>query len=530
MIFAWACVPEFDAPRPSPAPEITTGPVILPPTSADVALVKMLSVSTDIPSRLTVVLEGADTRAEIAFPELTTHHTVSLLGLVELANYTATVSVAAAAGPSTTAQPVEFTSGTPFAPAPDRELLVHDEARIEPGYTIYPAEAPGMDVVQIEAVDHLGRLVWQYRPPLAKAIVATQFHASDGTMSALLGGRTIRRFDLADTQAVSWTPVGQAGGGEIAVDVSGFHHEAVFEPDGSFWSLRKQNVPVDDYPLDADDLSVTGPAVLDADVVVHVAPDGAVLGEWILTDYLDPHRIGFNATDEVAGGDLAWSHANAVLPLGDAEQTFIVSSRHQDALVKIRGDSNEAVWILANHDGWAPEYVPLLLDQVDPFLWFSHQHAPAFDADGRLLLFDNGNWSHGNPYQSEFPGEDVSRLARYEIDEAARTVAESFAFVADEAIDPLFSSLLGNADEMSITRNLLGTFPYLKQENGLLHTVAGLGDQSVRIIEVDPTDSTVVWDFRLSSSANVSPNGWQSDRAIRVSSLYPADVTVRWLE
>ncbi len=531
MIFAWACIPEFTAPRPCPAPQVTLGPLIQPPSSTDVALVKMLSVSTDGPSRLTVLLEGADTRLEIVFPELSTQHTVPLLGLVEFTPYTATVTLASDCGAPFEAEPVGFNSGMPLAPAPVRTLLVHDADRSEPGYTIYPAEAPSLDIVQLEAVDASGRLVWQYRPPLARSIAAVQFHTADGTVSALLGGRTIHRFDLADTRATSWTPVADAIGGDIPVDVSGFHHEAAFEPDGSFWTLRKQNVPVDDYPLDHDDPSVTGPAVLDADVVVHVAEDGTVLGEWLLTEYLDPHRIGYDATDVVgAGEDRAWSHANAVLPFGDDHETFIVSSRHQDAVVKIRGDANEAEWILANHDGWADEYRPLLLDQLQPFLWFTHQHAPAFDADGRLLLFDNGNWSHSNPYQDEYPGETVSRLVRYDIDEAAGTVAESFAFVADATIDPLFSSLLGNADAMPVTGNVLGTFAYLRQEMGVVNVNAGLGDQSIRIIEVDPTDGTVVWDLRLNSQVTISPLGWQGDRAIRVSSLYASDVSVRWLE
>jgi len=514
-----------------PAPVITEGPTVVPAASPDVAFVRMLAVTTDEPTKLTVVVDGAGTRREIAFPAETTAHNVPLLGLVEGESFTATVTVATTDGGATVAEPVAFTSGEGFLPAPVRTLVSAEPSRSEPGYTIYPVEAPQTGFVQLEAVDALGRVVWQYRPPLAGSIVSAQFHPDDGTVSALMGGRSLRRFDLADTVSTSWTPIDDALAGEIAVDVPGFHHEVVFEPDGSFWTLHKQDVPVDDYPLDPFDLSNTGPAVLDADVVVHIAADGAVLGSWLLTDYLDPHRIGFDATDEVAGGDLAWSHANAIVPLGDAEQTFIVSARHQDAVVKIRGNANEAVWILANHDGWAPEYLPFLLEPVgSSFLWFIHQHAPALDAQGQLLLFDNGNWSHGNPYQQGPPGEEVSRVMRYDIDEVARTVTETFAFIADASIDPLFSQALGNADELPVTGNLLGTFSYLKQEMGIPNVTVGLGSQSVRIIEVDPSDGSVVWDLRLNGPAADSGIGWQVDRAIRVASLYPPDVTVRDLD
>ena len=537
-LLVWAChgTPSDDDnddtdTSPPAGPAITEGPTVALPASTSVAFVQMLDVTTDVPTRLTVVLEGADTRREIAFPAETTTHHVPLLGLVEQQDYTVTVTVAAADGGVTTAEPVSFGSGVGFEPAPDRTLVFGDPARSEPGYTLYPAEAPQTGIVQLEAVDRLGRVVWQYRPPLAGSVAAAQFHAEDGTISALMGGRSLRRFDLSDSVVTSWTPIADALEGEIPVDVPGFHHEVIFEPDGSFWSLHKQDVPVDDYPLDPFDLSNTGPAVLDADVVVHVAPDGAVLGSWLMTDYLDPHRIGFDATDEVAGGDLAWSHANAIVPLGDAEQTFIVSLRHQDAVVKIRGDANEAVWILANHDGWAPEYVPLLLDPVGPsFLWFIHQHAPMVDASGQIVLFDNGNWEHSNPYMDAPAGEEVSRIVRYEIDEVARTVTETFSFIADAAVDPLFSQALGNADELPVTGNLLGTFAYLKQEMGVPNITVGLGSQSVRIIEVDPDDGSVVWDLRLNGPVEESEVGWQVDRAIRVASLYPSDVTVRDLD
>jgi hypothetical protein len=188
------------------------------------------------------------------------------------------------------------------------------------------------------------------------------------------------------------------------------------------------------------------------------------------------------------------------------------------------------VWLLGNHDGWSPQFLPLLLDPVDPMLWFIHQHAPALTADGQVLLFDNGNYGHANPYMENPPGIEVSRLMRYQVDEAAGTVKETFAFVADAAIDPLFSQALGNADELPVTGNLFGTWSYVKQEGGIDNLSIGLGQQSIRIIEVDPDDGAVVWDLRLNGPFDVSEKGWQCDRAIRIPSLYAPDVVVQVVE
>jgi arylsulfate sulfotransferase len=510
------------------SPKITEGPS-LTASSEEVRLVRLLTVSTDQATTATVLLDMDGERREITFPDRATTHVLPLLGLLADTPITATVTLTAEDGDTVTADPVAFTVSDLFVPAPDVTLLVSDRSRAEPGYTLIPSDAPDTGITVLQAVDLDGRVVWQYRPSLAGAIASAQSHA-DGTVSALIGGRFARRFDFADRSHVSWSPTEDVLADEIPVDVPGFHHEVAFEPDGSFWTLHKKNVRVDDYPLDSDDLTVRGPATLDADMVVHIAPDGVVLGSWLLTDYLDPQRIGFDATDEVAGGDLAWSHANAIAPLGDADQTFLVSVRHQDVVVKIRGSTNEAVWILGNHDGWAPGYEPLLLEPEEPLLWFIHQHAPAIDAQGEIVLFDNGNYGHANPYMQSPPGIDESRVVRYAVDEVAHTVRETFAFVADADVDPLFSQALGNADPLPTTGNLLATFSYVKRELGIPNVDLGLGEQSIRVIEVAPDDGTVVWDLRMNGSYEVSPLGWQSDRAIRVPSLYPPDVVVRVVE
>ena len=84
---------------------------------------------------------------------------------------------------------------------------------------------------QTRQVDALNRRVWQYRPPVGDSIVATQFHPADGTLSALVAGRTILRMDPACTTRTYWSPESDRVAGDIAVDVPGFHHEAVFEED-----------------------------------------------------------------------------------------------------------------------------------------------------------------------------------------------------------------------------------------------------------------------------------------------------------
>src|SRR5262245_54537935 len=90
------CVP-FDAPRPT-GPTITEDLAITNPECLGVGLVKMLTVSTDVPTLLTVELEADDvprTHREIVFPTPTTNHEEPLLGLLESIDYTVTVTLTA---------------------------------------------------------------------------------------------------------------------------------------------------------------------------------------------------------------------------------------------------------------------------------------------------------------------------------------------------------------------------------------------------------------------------------------------------
>jgi hypothetical protein len=83
---------------------------------------------------------------------------------------------------------------------------------------------------------------------------------------------------------------------------------------------------------------------------------------------------------------------------------------------------------------------------------------------------------------------------------------------------------------MPVTGNVLGTFAGLERERNIGNIDAGLGMRSIRIIEVDPEDGSVVWDLGLNGPFAEVPLGWQGDRAIRVASLYPADVTVTLID
>ncbi|MBZ7986952.1 aryl-sulfate sulfotransferase [Campylobacter canadensis] len=134
------------------------------------------------------------------------------------------------------------------------------------------------------------------------------------------------------------------------------------------------------------------------DVIVEVDNNGNVVDEWKLYEILDPYRsdiikaldqgavclnvdaanAGKTLSDEELAkmdssdkfGDIAgtgigrnWAHVNSV-DYDPSDDSIIISSRHQSAIVKI-GRDKKIKWILGAHKGWSKEFQKYLLQPVD---------------------------------------------------------------------------------------------------------------------------------------------------------------------
>jgi len=194
-----------------------------------------------------------------------------------------------------------------------------------------------------------------------------------------------------------------------------------------------------------------------------------------------------------------WAHANAVIH-DPSDDSLIVSLRHQDAVIKISRQTGELIWILGPHENWDPvEFGKYLLTPiVDELFFFQyHQHAPMITQDGNLLIFDNGNF-RASPFDPVLPDEEnFSRAIVYSIDETTYEVdiVWEHGQFADEI---LYTSFVGDADELPLTKNVLIAFG---------------GIQPARLIEVThTTPSEVVFDLSITSNFTY--------RSERLSSLY----------
>ena len=242
------------------------------------------------------------------------------------------------------------------------------------------------------------------------------------------------------------------------------------------------------------------------DVVIEVDQNGNVLDEWRLFDILDPQRnivlksidqgaVCLNIDLEKSGktltaeqiarleaehefGDITgtgagrnWAHVNSV-DYDEADDSIILSSRHQSAVVKI-GRDKEVKWILSAPNGWSEKYRSKILTPVNAkgealkcrlgqceggFDWSWTQHTGwKIDAlsGGDILylsVFDNGD---GRAFrQPERSSEKYSRAVVYKIDQKKMTVEQVWSY-GEKRGHELYSPITSSVEYLQDKKSLL---------------------------------------------------------------------------
>ena len=242
------------------------------------------------------------------------------------------------------------------------------------------------------------------------------------------------------------------------------------------------------------------------DIVIEVDGDGNVVDEWRLFDILDPYRsdvikaldqgaVCLNIDPSKAGhtlsaeelaaqeqsgdfGDIAgvgpgrnWAHVNSV-DYDPSDDSIIISSRHQSAVIKI-GRDKRVKWILGAPKGWRSPWKEALLTPVGAkgeklactetectdtnFDWTYTQHT-AFRIDEKsdkrycfITVFDNGDAR--NLDQPPLASMKYSRAVVYKIDQEKRTAEQLWEYGKERGHDwysPVTSLTRYEADKDSI--------------------------------------------------------------------------------
>ncbi len=503
-----------------------------------VPLAAILSVTTDVPTRLTINVDDGE-RSWSVTPDdaMAMSHEVPVLGLRAGRTHTITATLEDADGMAAETVALSFT--TPPLPDafPTPVITARDPARMEPGVTIFNVNgrwdtennSTPANFSPAIAVDDEGEIVWYYLPGnhrvhdvrrLANGnLVYEVWPGTDGMIEIDMLGNIQRRWHFTGT-AKDPAP------DSIPVGTDSFHHDFVELPNGNFLLLSTEHRVIDDwYTSETDPDAPRAPANVIADLVVEFTPEGEVIDEWSLFDILDINRIGYNSLREdfwanhydgvVEGIVHDWTHGNALI-YEEEDNSFLMSVPYQDAVIKVSMDTGELVWILGNHDNWNEPWSDKLLTPVGDVEWSYKHHAISHTEHGTYLLFDNGT-ARSSPFEEKMPlANSYSRAVEYSVNEETMEVSQPWVYGPEHEV--YYGRYLGDVDWHPQADTVMINVGGAETNAEGVNVPPGQAQRWARLMEVTHTDPPEkVWEMRLQQD----DSNWAIYRGDRLPSLYP---------
>jgi hypothetical protein len=342
-------------------------------------------------------------------------HSVFVMGL-----YTGAVcqmEAIAEAGEELISAVIEISVGPlpDFIPALD--VVVRDEERIQPGWTLWNlTSSADIGPLIIAIVDPEGEYRWYHQLGFA-AVPGAGNDTRVVPEGILIGGRS----PFPTAHLISWE-------GEVLWEAPfNNHHEIQPSPYRDDHMLYL-GFSTENCPEETNEATINEFDFINQETI----------WTWKICDHYTP---------DVVGPD--WSHVNGVEPI-PGTQSIVISVRDQNILMQFNRDTDEVEWILGE-DGQ--------FEMIGEGEWFIRQHAPEVQENGNILLFDNGQLGKreysraielaltfdeaGQPYQAEIVWEffDTQLFAKVKSD-ADRMLNGNTLITYGGLTDPFESLLL----------------------------------------------------------------------------------------
>lgn len=372
------------------------------------------------------------------------HGLLSVMGVPEQTSCEIHVEVEDAAGYQEKSDIIPWVSGVLPEEIPPLNLVVNESEYVQPGITIINytnMEEKGN--LYAMGVDTTGTVVWMY------LVDETEVAHDDHYVRVLEDGNLML---MLSKEAKVITPAGETLYEITNDELSGNSHDILNLPGGDVLFIVAETKTLFVEAL-GEAVEVAG------NRLVRVNDRNEVVWTWSSFEHLDTSRFPGTLSLNTAKGtdDLDWIHANAIVSVDDGN-AVLMSSRSQSWVVKIDLETGDVDWIFGKEGDFA----------LDSGSWNYNQHAPEWEADGSLLLYDNGN---------ERPEGPSTRVVRYALDQENRRAEEIWSWNC-----PQYTSRVGDA-------NLL--------DNGnVLVTQGAPNNNRPSILEVTP-QGDVVWQLTM---------------------------------
>ncbi|MDX1487373.1 MAG: aryl-sulfate sulfotransferase, partial [Acidiferrobacterales bacterium] len=454
-------------------------------------LVVIVHIETNEPTSACLRVSTGYREWVVSSSSATNSHAVNIFGLRPATTAAIDGVVVDAGGNDTSLATMEVTT----APLPDDfppMTAFSEPRRMAKGYTFFGVGRwmPGAreeNYGLAMAVDNEGQVVWYYKTDV-HAVDDVQ-RISNGNLLIVdlsnLAGQAIE-IDMLGNIVQRWQPRlwPTLDPDSTFVDTDTLHHDMLELPNGNFLTLSTELRVVEDFPT-LDPESPTETANVVGDIVVELTRDGTIVSEWSTFDMFDVHRIGYLSVIMLWNGTYAtstraWTWANAVF-YDERDDSILVSSRHQNAIVKFSRSTGEVRWILSDPTGWGSEFQQYLLQPEEGTTFPYAQHAVEVTRRGTIILHDNGNFRAMPPNPPIPATENFSRAIEYRIDERAMTFKEVWSFGGNQ----YYANFVGDADPLRRNNRLITFGGQVKTSEGVPTDVFFGSSILAQILEID---------------------------------------------
>lgn len=462
-------------------PHVVSHALVVDPTKIS-PLTAMLSVKTDIETKVTVLIKGQDgVDLSHDFNKFGYSHVVPILGLyLGCENEVIVTLTSKSSGEVKMIEKIKTDSLT-WLEIKKFEPIMPDSAKVGNRFVMLHLMGTNGLAGRLGCcpvmIDKFGKIRWVYNGDINHVFkkLSNGRYLIDGV------GTGFSEIDLLGVKHGYW-----------AVP-EGIHHDAVETLDNSILFLSHAEGSTDDGVME---LSLQ---------------NGSYLNKWDLRKILDPNRP--QAPKD--GADEDWLHLNGI-DYQKKDNSFILSGRNQSAVIKVDRKSGNLKWILGNHEHWNDSLKRYLLTpKGNDFEWQWGQHAPVFNPKdpSKILLFDNGC---ARSYSDPIPAaQNYSRVVEYKVDETAMTVEQMWQF-GKEYGSELYSTYISNVRYLENGHILICYGGLTKNPAGEAVDFGALDIcNSVRILEIIPSTKEVVWDLKLEGKDD-KMLGYRSYRAYEV--------------
>lgn len=443
----------------------------------------LLLFQTEEAMKVEISVAGKDEESTIknSFEEYTTDHSIPVLGLYADKDNEVTVKLTNEAGTSVEKK-VTIKTGALAKSIADIEVNEADTEKMAIGDSELTFVVPSTK--RAYAFDANGDVRWystRYNSHIFKELAngnllyLTKESNDADTYNVLLEtdylGKIYNRYDFSSSSASNDT-------GESEGEMTVIHHDGIELPSGNLL------------------LTVNDGSNYIEDTMIEINRETGEIEKTIdLKDILPESFYEEYDSTSREGGKIDWFHQNSV-DYDEADNSIIISGRHQDTIMKIDYSTNEIKWIMGNSSGWPESYQKYFLDGDIKVSGGQHAAIVLPDQDDNaettdILYYDNNiSVTRGD----EADSEKYSEARQVRINEEDRTIEEVWTFGEDLG-EAYFTKIIGSARYLTDNGNRLVNFGY--REEGKTSSIMEVTEDGETVLDVDLTDFPAsAWAYR----------------------------------